>query len=146
MNPFDPTEYKIGVQRRIVDDLSCFVGNVSEFPDVEVYEDSYAEAYESIVGIIADLHELATANGQALPPPMAIDHDFSGRIALCVPRWLHHRLDLQAKQNEVSLNTHLCALLVESSTRLDLQPSVGIGPESGSESTAQGEVRTAPHY
>jgi hypothetical protein len=126
MMEFNPTSYSVIVQHRNVEGHPYFVGTVLEFPDIEAYEDSYIEAYEAVIGIISDLNESARDQGKSLPSPNVVTSDFSGRITLRVPRWLHQRLDEQARQNEVSLNTHISTLLVEGSTRLACRPNIQV--------------------
>jgi hypothetical protein len=69
MIQFDPTDYRIVIQRKDVEGHFYFVGSVSEFPDVEVFEDSSADAYNAIVGILADLKETSDKDGKPFPSP-----------------------------------------------------------------------------
>jgi hypothetical protein len=52
---FDPSAYRIAVQRQNIDGDMYHVGTVLELPDVIVYEESYDAAYSALIAIITDL-------------------------------------------------------------------------------------------
>jgi predicted HicB family RNase H-like nuclease len=49
--------------------------------------------------------------GIDIPEPEAYQEEFSGRFVVRIPRFLHKELVLSAKQNHVSLNQYVTALL-----------------------------------
>lgn len=112
MKDFNPVAYRISVQFKEVDGESYFVGEVSEFPDVEVFEDSADAAYRAIVDIIGSLREQYTQLNRPFPTPINEEKiEYSGRVTLRLPKSLHRSLDEKAQSEGVSLNTHLvCAL------------------------------------
>ena len=54
----DPREYNICVRFRRDEDGDSFVATIKELPDVAVYEDTFQEAYDSALGVVADLQEV----------------------------------------------------------------------------------------
>lgn len=57
--------------------------------------------------------------GLEVPEP-SVAEEYSGKILVRMPRFLHRRLALQAKAEAVSLNQYLVSLLVDASTRANL--------------------------
>ncbi len=49
--------------------------------------------------------------GLDIPEPEAHREEFSGRFVIRIPRFLHRELVVSAKQNDVSLNQYVTALL-----------------------------------
>lgn len=111
MENFDASAYNISIVRRPVDGHFYFVGTVREFPHIKVYEDSWTDSYSAIKAILEDLYTEAVELGEKLPEPISEDTNYSGRVTTRLPKWLHARLDAQAKDENVSLNTHVVSLL-----------------------------------
>jgi predicted RNase H-like HicB family nuclease len=61
------------------------------------------EAYANLEKAAESWIEVALAQGQEIPPPLA-SHDFSGRIALRVPRSIHKQAAIFAEMDDTSLN------------------------------------------
>ena len=118
MNEFDPTTYRITVVNKEVEGQWFFVGTVAEFPHVKVYEESWKDAYEAIIGMLSDFHDQAIESGEQFPAPFHEEPSYSGRVTVRIPKWLHQRLDEQAVEQGVSLNFHISTLLTESSNWL----------------------------
>jgi HicB family len=112
MTIFDPNAYRITIQRKAIDKTLYFVGTVGELPDVEVYEDSYQEAYSALTTIISDLKATADAHGRLFPLPLA-PVDASGRVTLRLPKSLHAKAAQLADQDGVSLNQWLVCAITE---------------------------------
>ncbi len=123
MKEFDPTRYRITVVNKDVDGHHFFVGTVVEFPHVKVYEDSWADAYQAILGMISDFYDQACETGEPFPEPSHEEPSYSGRVTVRIPKWLHQRLDEQAIEQEVSLNFHISTLLTEGSNWLQNRAS-----------------------
>jgi hypothetical protein len=102
-------EYTISVRREKVDGEACFVARVAEFPDVTVYEDSAADAYQSLLSVVSDLVDQLRGSGAAVPVPATTPEEFSGRVTFRMPRSLHGRIDARAAEEGVSINTWLVA-------------------------------------
>lgn len=122
MSAFNPSAYRITIVNKDVDGHRYFVGTVAEFPHVEVFEDTWADAYTAVAGIIEDLFDQAVAAGDGFPAPMHDAPAYSGRVTVRVPKWLHQRLDEQAREQDVSLNFHISTLLTEGSNWIKKGP------------------------
>lgn len=61
------------------------------------------EAYTNIEKSAESWIEVALSRGQEIPPPLA-SHDFSGRIALRIPRSIHKQAAKFAEMDDTSLN------------------------------------------
>lgn len=107
MSEFNPAFYTIKVRLQQLDGELLYVGSVSELADVEVYSDSYDEAYQSLLNVITDLKEAADASGKPFPQPKVHDDSFSGRISLRLPKSLHAKASYLAENEGVSLNQWL---------------------------------------
>ena len=66
---FNPSEYGITISKRNVDGHRYFTGNVSELPDVEVFEDTLDDAYKEILGIIGSLKLMSMGKQRSFPTP-----------------------------------------------------------------------------
>ena len=66
---FNPSEYGITISKRNVDGHRYFAGTVSELPDVEVFEDTLADAYKEIFGIISSLKLMSMGKQRLFPNP-----------------------------------------------------------------------------
>jgi hypothetical protein len=128
---FDASAYNIMIVRQYIDDHPYFIGSVREFPHIKVYEDSWPDSYEAIKAILEDLYAESLDLGEPFPAPI-VDGSCSGRVTTRLPKWLHQRLDSQAKVENVSLNTHIVSLLSFALTNYALSNSVSsntsIGP------------------
>lgn len=112
MNDFDPYAFTVHTERVVIDGDLYFKTTVYELPNVEVYEQTAAEAYDNIIQVIVDLHESAMKEGRPFPVPEArMDDEYSGRVTLRMGKDLHRRLDLQAKRNGTTLNAEIVAQL-----------------------------------
>ena len=115
MTACNPSAYRITIVNKDVDGHRYFVGTVNEFPHVTVYEDTWADAYTALIGIIEDLYDQALESGEEFPAPWQDVPAYSGRVTVRIPKWLHQRLDEQACEQNVSLNFHISTLLTEGS-------------------------------
>lgn len=117
MNDFNPHDYGILIRRQLIEGNWFYVGSVIEFPDVEVFEESHAIAYESLVQILTTLKAAADRNGKFIPSPLLQGEDehnaFSGRVTLRMTRTLHRKVTEIARKETVSLNQWLLATVAE---------------------------------
>jgi predicted RNase H-like HicB family nuclease len=61
------------------------------------------EAYTNLEKAAESWIEVALSQGQEIPPPLA-SHDYSGRIALRIPRSIHKQAATFAEMDDTSLN------------------------------------------
>lgn len=130
MDNFDASAYNICVVRREIDGHYYFVGTVREFPHIKVYEDSWAQAYQALLGIIEDLFVEANELNEAFPAPSSDDVNCSGSVTTHLPKWLHARLVSQAKSEDVNLHSHILTLLTLASTNRAYATTAAVGPLS----------------
>ncbi len=109
----DPHSYGIVVRRVKSGDDYIYRGNVAELPDVVTFEDSYLGAYELAIDAIESLYEAANEDGRPFPLPNVQNEvqDYSGRVTLRMPKWLHSHLWNQANFEGVSLNLYMISVL-----------------------------------
>ena len=102
---FDPETYSISIRKEDVDGDICYVGRVTEFPNISCYEDSFSEAWEMVIDAVTTLKRIADRDGVEFPLPYARTYeDYSGRVTLRIPKSLHARLDRIANEEGTSLN------------------------------------------
>ncbi|UQV43464.1 hypothetical protein KIV45_15975 [Janthinobacterium lividum] len=68
MNEFNPHDYGILIRRQLIEGNWFYVGGVIEFPDIEVFEESHAIAYDSLIDIISSLKSAAEKHGKCIAP------------------------------------------------------------------------------
>jgi len=109
----DPSAYNITIRRVKIGDDLLFNGSVAELPDVATFESTYQEAYELVIDAIKSLYQASVDASRPFPPPLrdVEVQNYSGRITLRMPKWLHAQLDGQAVAEGISLNQYLISLL-----------------------------------
>ncbi len=108
---FDPHAYTITVRRLRVDEEELFRATVAEFPDVEPYAPTFAEAYELAIDAIETLHSAYEEEGREFPVPATEEPEFSGRVTLRIPRSVHRSASMIATSEGVSLNQWLASVV-----------------------------------
>jgi len=97
--------YTFIVQPYQDEDEFYYIGRVLELDgcvaDGETGEETLANLREAMEGWI----ETKLANGFEVPEPLA-ENNLSGKFTLRLPKTLHQKLSLQAKQEGVSLNQY----------------------------------------
>ena len=73
----------------------------------ETQEEALRELHEAIAGWI----DAARSVGNPVPAPSSPINEYSGKVLLRMPRSLHAKLAVTAKQEGVSLNTYVVQLL-----------------------------------
>ena len=94
------------------EDGGGFLAEVPDLPGCMSDGETAEEAVANVKDAIAAWITTATEAGRAIPEPSSGDK-FSGKWVMRVPRTLHMKLALQAKQEGVSLNAFATSLLAE---------------------------------
>jgi predicted HicB family RNase H-like nuclease len=87
-----------------------FVGLCAELPGLSWLAGSQEAALKGIRKIVYDVIADMTANGEAIPEPLATKH-FSGKFLVRIPPEEHKRLAISAAEAGVSLNRYASAKL-----------------------------------
>jgi antitoxin HicB len=106
------------------DEDGDYIVEVTELPgclaDGATPDEAFANLREAMVSWLKSRMEA----GLEIPEPRELD-EYSGKVLLRMPKFLHRRLSEQAVDEGVSLNHYLVALLSASSTDLGIRaPSV----------------------
>lgn len=104
MKTIDPQDYEISIRKVREDSETVFRATVRELPDVAVYEDTYAAAYDVVCDVIRNLYEQAKEQKRNFPAPFADDSNFTGRVTLRMPKNLHRQIATVSRAEGVSLN------------------------------------------
>jgi predicted HicB family RNase H-like nuclease len=91
----------------------CFVSRVVEFPSLAAHGDTQEEALREIKNAVEFVLSDLSENNEQIPEPFG-KRNFSGKLVLRMPEYLHRKLALEATQQGVSLN-QLLNLKIESS-------------------------------
>jgi len=83
-----------------------YSAEILEFPGCYSSGDTADEAMVNLEDAAFNWIEAALSQGQDIPKPFA-NYEASGRVALRLPRSLHHRAVQMAERERVSLNTFL---------------------------------------
>jgi predicted RNase H-like HicB family nuclease len=81
-----------------------YFAEIMEFPGCIAEGDTPDEAYKNLEEVAAEWIDGTIRDGQPIPPP-AIDHSYSGKFALRLPRDLHRMAAVKAARDGISLNT-----------------------------------------
>ncbi|MDR1184981.1 MAG: type II toxin-antitoxin system HicB family antitoxin [Coriobacteriales bacterium] len=88
-----------------------FVGSVSEFPSLAVLEEDQKAAFDGIVSAVAFILEDMEASGEEIPLPLS-QKTYSGTISLRMPPSVHRRLDMEAKEEGISVSRLINSKLI----------------------------------
>jgi len=80
-----------------------FIARVSEFSLLSAHGDTQEEAIKELRGLVKFVLEDLASSGEPVPQPIS-ERNFSGKINLRMPQFLHRELTLEAKEQGVSLN------------------------------------------
>jgi predicted RNase H-like HicB family nuclease len=90
----------------------AYSAKMLEFHGCFAQGETAEEAYVNLEKAAESWIEVALGQGQKIPPPLA-SHDYSGRIALRIPRSIHKQAAQFAEMDDTSLNqfflTAICA-------------------------------------
>jgi predicted RNase H-like HicB family nuclease len=124
--------YRISVYR---DEDGDYVVEVDDLPGCVAHGSTPDEAFQDLQEAKRVWMESRIAAGLEIPEPRPIE-DYSGRVLLRMPRWLHRRLAVQSHAEGASLNQHIVTLLSDASARQEMglrqpvQASVVVGETS----------------
>jgi len=104
-------EYNVVVRKTEIDGDTVFRATVREFPHVLVIGETYNEVYEVAIETIEGLLEAAQEDGKQIPAPMEEDEEFTGRVTLRMPPWLHRSINLISQHHNSSLNQWIVTTL-----------------------------------
>lgn len=83
-----------------------YSAEILEFPGCYSYGDTVAETMQNLEDAAFNWIGAAIVQGQDIPRPFS-SYEASGRVALRLPRSLHHKAVQMAERERVSLNTFL---------------------------------------
>ena len=113
LNYYMSLPYKIEIEPIPGKEGGGYVARLPQFGKAGIIGDG-----ETAEEALADLHENQKLRferylkeGTDIPEPEAHQEEFSGRFVVRLPKFLHRELALSAKQNHVSLNQYVIALL-----------------------------------
>lgn len=101
--------YPISIHK---DDEGDFIAEVQELSGCLADGATPNEAFENVREAMRSWIESRLKAGLEVPEPRA-DQEFSGKVLLRMPRWLHRRLSQQARTENSSLNQYMVSLLAE---------------------------------
>jgi len=110
-------EYYLGLNYRTSvyrDDEGDFIVKVAELPGCIADGKTPNEAFDNLKSAMRSWIESRMQAGLEVPEPRSTE-EFSGRVLLRMPRYLHERLSQQAETEGVSLNQYMVSLLSEAS-------------------------------
>jgi len=110
-------EYYLGLNYRTSvyrDDEGDFIVKVAELPGCIADGKTPNEAFDNVKSAMRSWIESRMQAGLEVPEPRSTE-EFSGRVLLRMPRYLHERLSQQAETEGVSLNQYMVSLLSEAS-------------------------------
>jgi predicted RNase H-like HicB family nuclease len=105
--------YRTSVYR---DDDGDYVVEVDDLPGCVAHGSTPNEAFQDMEEAKRVWMESRIAAGLEIPEPRQIE-EYSGRVLLRMPKWLHHRLATQARIERASLNQYIVSLLSDASAR-----------------------------
>lgn len=82
-----------------------FYAKVLELDGCQSTGETFKEAYESLLDAMKGWIETKLENGFSIPLPLKQD-DFSGKFVIRMPKSLHYKLTIEAKQEGISLNQY----------------------------------------
>ena len=93
------------------EDDKGFIAIAPDLPGCSAVGDTQEDALRELREAIAGWIDAAQSVGNPVPAPSTPISDYSGKVLLRMPRSLHAKLAVTAKQEGVSLNTYVVQLL-----------------------------------
>jgi len=110
-------DYSILIQRTEDEEGFIFEARVLEFPDLTVFEESWAEAYAVVLEMIEGLMELSEEMGHEVPVPYdSAEPNYSGKMTFRPGRRLHRDISAAAAVDGLSQNQWLCNIVAQAVT------------------------------
>lgn len=94
----------------IPEDDGTYSADILEFPGCFAQGGTPGEAYANLEKVAESWIEAALEQGQEIPAPIEA-HDFSGRIALRIPKSIHKQAAKFAEMDDTSLNQFFLAAI-----------------------------------
>ncbi len=89
-----------------------YTATVLEMPGCIAEGYTAEEAMEELEATMIEWAEATVKNGQEIPQPLDIN-EYSGRLVLRMPKWLHKQAAMMAEAEGVSLNQWIVAAIGE---------------------------------
>lgn len=96
----------------VKNDDDSYSGEIAEFPGCFAQGETITEAMENLLSAAESWIEATIDQGLPIPEPMSIQ-EFSGRVALRLPKSLHKKAAEQAALDGISLNQFLVDAVAE---------------------------------
>jgi len=109
----------LNYHKRLYQEDGDWIVEVDDFPGCVADGRTPDEAVENLRHAMKSWIESRVAAGFDIPEPSGME-EYSGKILVRMPRFLHRRLSLQAKAEGVSLNQYLGSLLADASARTNV--------------------------
>lgn len=121
MNNFNVLDYKIEINKVCVDDGGGYIASMPEIgaiADGETIEEAISELEE----VANEYIKLAREDNKKIPIPKMhkIQPDYSGKLSIRIPKFLHKAVAKQAEEESCSINQLITSYI-----------SVGVGNEFG---------------
>lgn len=114
--------YPISIHK---DDEGDFVAEVQELSGCLADGATPNEAFENVREAMRSWIESRLKAGLEVPEPRT-EQEFSGKVLLRMPRWLHRRLSQQARTENSSLNQYMVSLLAERCATAQMVPAMPV--------------------
>jgi antitoxin HicB len=98
------------------DEDGDYVVRVDDLPGCVTHGSTPDEAFKNLEEAKRAWMESRIAMGLEIPEPRQVE-EYSGRVLLRMPKWLHRRLAVQSRTEGVSLNQYVTSLLSDASAR-----------------------------
>lgn len=93
-------------------ETGTFAAKIAEFPGCFAQGDTPEEAYRNLEAAAESWIEEVLGMGQQVPEP-AVNNQYSGRVALRLPKSLHRNAAQMAERDNTSLNQFLVSAIAE---------------------------------
>lgn len=104
-------DYTILIRKLHEADSYSYEARVREFPDLVIYAETHAQAYEETADLLHEIIEDLSEEGRSIPNTIMPNDNYSGRVTLRITKNLHYYLAQQAQNERVSLNQYVNTLL-----------------------------------
>jgi len=104
------------------DEEGDWIVEVPDLPGCMADGSNVNEAFENLREAMRSWIESRMAAGLPIPEPRS--NEYSGRLLLRMPKYLHRQLAGQAEEQDTSLNQYIVSLLSEASANAVAAPSV----------------------
>lgn len=81
----------------------CFIARVAEFSLLSAHGETQEEALQELREVVQFVVDDLESSGEPIPQPIS-ERNFSGKVNLRMPQYLHRELTIEAKEQGVSLN------------------------------------------